>query len=71
MAEGKVSLVIAITSDLTTAINAVDFAKMAAITLSGQGGGGRPDMAQAGGTDPSAVSKIRNVLEQFLQEKVA
>ncbi len=59
---GKASIVVAVTSDLTDRINAVDLVKLGAEALGGKGGGGRPDMAQAGGSNPDAandaVSKI-------------
>jgi alanyl-tRNA synthetase len=64
--EGKVSLVIAVTDDLTTTVSAVPLAKIGAEILGGKGGGGRPDMAQAGGTDvnsmPQAIAAIENAL---------
>lgn len=47
--EGKASLVVSITQDLTTTFNAVDLVRLGAEALGGKGGGGRPDMAQAGG----------------------
>ena len=65
--EDKVSLVVAVTNDLTSKISAVDLAKVAALTVGGQGGGGRPDMAQAGGTNPKAVSKIQAAMENSLK----
>jgi alanyl-tRNA synthetase len=65
--EGKVSLVVAVTNDLTAKISAVDLAKVAALTVGGKGGGGRPDMAQAGGTEPKDVSKIRAAMENCLK----
>lgn len=55
--EGKVSIVVGVTNDLTGKYNAVDMVKAAAIVLEGQGGGGRPDMAQAGGTNPNKVAE--------------
>ena len=63
--DGKVSLVIGVTNDLTAKISAVDLVKVAAQVVDGQGGGGRPDMAQAGGTNPKAVSKIQAEIEKF------
>jgi len=48
-AEGKASVVVGVTDDLTARISAVDLVKAAAEALGGKGGGGRPDMAQAGG----------------------
>ncbi len=49
--EGKVGLVVGVTGDLTDTFNAVDLVKIGAEVLGGKGGGGRPDMAQAGGSD--------------------
>ncbi|MBS0280495.1 MAG: alanine--tRNA ligase, partial [Proteobacteria bacterium] len=48
-ADGKVSLVAGVTDDLTSRISAVDLVRLGAEALGGKGGGGRPDMAQAGG----------------------
>ncbi len=51
VADGKVSLVVGVTDDLTARISAVDLVRAGAEALGGKGGGGRPDMAQAGGPD--------------------
>ncbi len=51
--EGKAGIVVGVTSDLTTRFNAVDLVRKGAEALGGKGGGGRPDMAQAGGPDGS------------------
>jgi alanyl-tRNA synthetase len=48
-AEGKASIVVAVSSDLTGRINAVDLVRAASAAVGGKGGGGRPDLAQAGG----------------------
>jgi alanyl-tRNA synthetase len=66
--EGKVALVVSVTADLTTRINAVDLAKMGAQALGGSGGGGRPDMAQAGGNDPDKAHEGLAVIETALQK---
>ena len=50
-ADGKASLVVGVTDDLTARISAVDLVRLGAEALGGKGGGGRPDMAQAGGPD--------------------
>jgi len=50
-ADGKASVVVGVTDDLTPRISAVDLVRVAAEALGGKGGGGRPDMAQAGGPD--------------------
>jgi len=58
--DGKASIVVGVSNDLTGKYNAVDLVRAAATVLGGQGGGGRPDMAQAGGTD---VSKINDAIK--------
>jgi alanyl-tRNA synthetase len=49
--DGKAGLVVGVTADLVTRFNAVDLVRRGAEALGGKGGGGRPDMAQAGGPD--------------------
>ena len=49
--DGKAGVVVGVTSDLTSRYNAVDLVRVASEALGGKGGGGRPDMAQAGGPD--------------------
>jgi alanyl-tRNA synthetase len=49
--EGKAGVVVAVTPDLTSRFSAVDLVRKGAEALGGKGGGGRPDMAQAGGPD--------------------
>ncbi|QRM55653.1 alanine--tRNA ligase [Sinorhizobium sp. BG8] len=49
--DGKASAVVAVTDDLTNRVSAVDLVRVASAALGGKGGGGRPDMAQAGGPD--------------------
>ncbi len=65
--EGKVSLVVGVTGDLTAKINAVDLVRAGAEVVGGKGGGGRPDMAQAGGSDTSkageALQKIKTMIK--------
>ncbi|MBN9038561.1 MAG: alanine--tRNA ligase [Rhizobiales bacterium] len=55
--DGKASVVVAVTPDLTGRFNAVDLVRVASAALGGQGGGGRPDMAQAGGPDGSRAQE--------------
>ncbi|OYV81269.1 MAG: alanine--tRNA ligase, partial [Acidiphilium sp. 21-68-69] len=50
-AEGKASIVVAVSADLTDRFNAVTLVRAASEAVGGKGGGGRPDMAQAGGPD--------------------
>jgi alanyl-tRNA synthetase len=51
--EGKAGIVVGVTDDLTARFSAVDLVKKGAAVLGGKGGGGRSDMAQAGGPDGS------------------
>ena len=64
--EGRASVAVGVTEDLLGQISAVDLVKAAVAALGGQGGGGRPDMAQGGGPDGSnaemALSAIRDQL---------
>ncbi|MBU4530425.1 MAG: alanine--tRNA ligase [Hoeflea sp.] len=49
--DGKASVVVGVTDDLTSKLSAVDLVRAASEAIGGKGGGGRPDMAQAGGPD--------------------
>ena len=49
--DGKASVVVGVTEDLTSKLSAVDLVRAASEAIGGKGGGGRPDMAQAGGPD--------------------
>ncbi len=65
-AEGKASFVVAVTPTLTEKVNAVELVKTAAAAVGGKGGGGRPEMAQAGGSDvskiPQAMDAVRTTI---------
>ncbi len=67
-ADGKAGVVVGVTADLTSRFNAVDLVKIASESLGGKGGGGRPDLAQAGGPDGSkgeeALAALRAALSQ-------
>ena len=65
-ADGKAGIVVAVTEDLTKRFNAVDLVKKGAEVLGGKGGGGRPDMAQAGGPDGSKAEQALQAIEQAL-----
>lgn len=64
--DGKASVVVGVSQDLTAKNNAVDMVRAAAGVLGGQGGGGRPDMAQAGGSDVTkideAIAKVKQMV---------
>jgi alanyl-tRNA synthetase len=65
-AEGKASIVVAVSPDLTGKISAVDLVRAASVAVGGKGGGGRHDLAQAGGPDGAkaddALTAIRTTL---------
>jgi len=66
--DGRASVAVGVTDDLAGQVSAVDLVKAAVATLGGQGGGGRPDMAQGGGPDGSkandALDAVRDALEK-------
>jgi alanyl-tRNA synthetase len=70
--EGKASIVVGVTDDLTGRLNAVDLVRAGSAALGGNGGGGRPDMAQAGGPDPTAgpaaVAAIETLVASLLAD---
>jgi alanyl-tRNA synthetase len=66
--DGRGSVAVGVTEDLAGTVSAVDLVKAAVAALGGQGGGGRPDMAQGGGPDGSkaqaALDAVRTALEK-------
>jgi len=64
--DGKASIVVGVTDDLTATINAVDLVRIGSEKLGGKGGGGRPDMAQAGGPDANAADGAVGLIEAAL-----
>ena len=64
--DGKAGIVVGVTPDLTSRFNAVDLVKKGAEALGGKGGGGRPDMAQAGGPDASKADAALAAIEAAL-----
>ncbi|MEF2550610.1 alanine--tRNA ligase [Aurantimonas sp. A2-1-M11] len=64
---GKASVVVGVTPDLTQRFDAVSLVREASAAIGGKGGGGRPDMAQAGGPDAdkadAAVAAVEAALE--------
>jgi alanyl-tRNA synthetase len=64
--DGKAGLAVGVTDDLTKTWNAVELVKIGAEALGGKGGGGRPDMAQAGGPDGTKASAALEAIEARL-----
>ena len=64
--EGKASIVVGVTDDLTGRISAVDLVRVGSEALGGKGGGGRPDMAQAGGPNADAANDAVAAIERNL-----
>ncbi|SDH81417.1 alanine--tRNA ligase [Roseospirillum parvum] len=65
--EGKASLVVGVTDDLTGKLSAVDLVRAGSAAVGGKGGGGRPDMAQAGGPDGAKAGEALAAIEQAIQ----
>ena len=66
--EGKAGLIVGVTDDLTGSYNAVELVRVGAEVLGGKGGGGRPDLAQAGGPDGARADEA---IEAIAAEIVA
>jgi alanyl-tRNA synthetase len=68
--EGKVSLIAGVTADATSKVKAGDLVNFVAKQVGGKGGG-RPDMAQAGGTDPAALPQALAGVAGWVGERVS
>ncbi len=66
VADGKASLVVGVTDDLTGKISAVDLVRAGSAAVGGKGGGGRPDMAQAGGPNGANAKAALDAIEKAL-----
>jgi alanyl-tRNA synthetase len=64
--DGKAGVVVGVTSDLTSRFSAVDLVRVASEALGGKGGGGRPDMAQAGGPDGAKAGAALLAIEKAM-----
>jgi len=69
VADGKAALTIGVTADLAGKISAVDLVRAGAAVVGGQGGGGRPDMAQAGGPDGAKADEALAAIREALKAK--
>ena len=65
--DGKAGIVVGVTPDLTKRFSAVDLVRAGAEALGGKGGGGRPDMAQAGGPDGAKAEAALAAIEAALR----
>jgi len=66
VSDGKAALIVGVTDDLTGRFSAVDLVRVGAAALGGKGGGGRPDLAQAGGPDGSRAAAALAAIERSL-----
>ncbi|MDE5440691.1 alanine--tRNA ligase [Bradyrhizobium sp. CSA207] len=64
--DGKAGVVVGVTADLTARFNAVNLVRVASEALGGKGGGGRPDMAQAGGPDGANAAAALTAIEKAM-----
>ena len=69
--EGKASIVVGVTDDLIPRFSAVDLVRAGVDAVGGKGGGGRPDMAQAGGPDGTRVAEALAAIEKAVAAKAA
>ncbi|NOH71785.1 alanine--tRNA ligase [Vibrio pectenicida] len=67
--DGKIGLIAGVTKDLVDKVKAGDLVKMVAEQVGGKGGG-RPDMAQAGGTDVAALPEAMKTIKPWLEERL-
>ncbi|MFI4920969.1 MAG: alanine--tRNA ligase, partial [Gammaproteobacteria bacterium] len=67
--EGKVSLIAGVTADLTSKVKAGELVNMVAQQVGGKGGG-RPDMAQAGGTEPAKLGAALKSVPEWVRAKL-
>ena len=69
--DGKAGLVVAVTTDLAGRLNAVDLVRAGSEKLGGKGGGGRPDMAQAGGPNGAAAEEALTAVAEAMARGLA
>ncbi|NOZ42887.1 MAG: alanine--tRNA ligase [Alphaproteobacteria bacterium] len=66
--DGKAGLLVAVSDDLKDRISALDLVRAGAVVVGGKGGGGRSDMAQAGGPDGSKAGQAIVAIEEIVKE---
>jgi alanyl-tRNA synthetase len=69
--DGRASVAVGVTDDVSAQVSAVDLVKAAVVALGGQGGGGRPDMAQGGGPDGAKANEALAAIRDSLKKVAA
>jgi alanyl-tRNA synthetase len=69
VSEGKVNLIAGVTADTTAKVKAGDLVNFVALQVGGKGGG-RPEMAQAGGTQPEHLDKALSGVTDWVKAKL-
>ena len=69
--DGRASVAVGVTDDMTSRFSAVDLVRAAVAALGGQGGGGRPDMAQGGGPDGGKAAEALDAIRSALTAEIA
>jgi len=69
VSDGKVSLVAGVTADLTAKVKAGELVNFVAQQVGGKGGG-RPDMAQAGGTEPGKLPAALQSVQGWVEQRI-
>jgi alanyl-tRNA synthetase len=65
--DGKAAVAVGVTDDLTDRFNAVELVRAGSQALGGKGGGGRPDMAQAGGPDGARAQEALEAISRAIE----
>jgi alanyl-tRNA synthetase len=68
--DGRASIAVSVSPDLAGANNAVDLVRAGVAALGGQGGGGRPDMAQGGGPDAARAGDAIDAVKAAIRQAV-
>jgi alanyl-tRNA synthetase len=71
VSDGRATVAVGVTDDLTSSLSAVDLVRKAVEAVGGQGGGGRPDMAQGGGPDGDKAADALAAVRAALEEPIA
>jgi alanyl-tRNA synthetase len=69
VSDGKVALIAGVTADLTAKVKAGELVNFVALQVGGKGGG-RPDMAQAGGTEPAKLGGAMDSVKAWVEQRL-